>query len=122
MTFNESDREFPQTEHNSLVISATVSNFWVKKVLINLGSSANIIFHNAFVNMGIVNVQLIPVRTPLVGFSREVVEVLREVTLALSLRSYHRRVMKMVRFLVVNASSAYNVILGRPSINIFQAI
>ncbi|XP_073133782.1 uncharacterized protein [Henckelia pumila] len=41
-------------EHNdALVISATISNFWVKKMLVDSGTSADIIFHNAFVKMGI---------------------------------------------------------------------
>ncbi|XP_073152949.1 uncharacterized protein [Henckelia pumila] len=123
MTFTESDREYPLVEHNdALVVSATISNFWVKKMLVDSGSSADIIFLNAFVKMGIDNAQLTPISTPLVGFSGEVVEALGEITLPLSLGSYPRRVTKMVKFLVVNASSAYNVILGRPSLNVFQAI
>lgn len=61
-TFNESDRESPQIKHNdALVISVSISNFWVKKVLIDSGSSADIIFHNAFIKMGIANAQLTPV-------------------------------------------------------------
>ncbi|XP_073153497.1 uncharacterized protein [Henckelia pumila] len=123
MTFTESDREYPLVEHNdALVVSATISNFWVKKMLVDSGSSADIIFLNAFVKMGIDNAQLMPISTPLVGFSGELVEALGEITLPLSLGSYPRRVTKMVKFLVVNASSAYNVILGCPSLNVFQAI
>ncbi|XP_073137629.1 uncharacterized protein [Henckelia pumila] len=123
MTFTESDREYPLVEHNdALVVSATISNFWVKKMLVDSGSSADIIFLNAFVKMRIDNAQLTPISTPLVGFSREVVKALGEITLPLSLGSYPRRVTKMVNFLVVNASSAYNVILGCPSLNMFKAI
>ncbi|XP_073152672.1 uncharacterized protein [Henckelia pumila] len=123
MTFTESDSEYPLVEHNdALVVSATISNFWVKKMLVDSGSSADIIFLNAFVKMGIDNAQLTPISTPLVGFFGEVVEALGEITLPLSLGSYPRRVTKMVKFLVVNASSAYNVILGHPSLNMFQAI
>ncbi|KAL0313355.1 UNVERIFIED_CONTAM: hypothetical protein Sradi_5734800 [Sesamum radiatum] len=42
--------------------------------------------------------------------------------LPISLGSYPKRVTKMVRFLVVDAPLQYNVILGRPSLNSFQAI
>ncbi|KAL0290760.1 UNVERIFIED_CONTAM: hypothetical protein Scaly_2659900 [Sesamum calycinum] len=45
-----------------------------------------------------------------------------EVTLLISLGSYPRRATKIIKFLVVDAPSAYNVILGRPSLNSFQAI
>ncbi|XP_073130860.1 uncharacterized protein [Henckelia pumila] len=100
MTFTDSDREFPLVEHNDvLVISATVSNHWVKNILVDSGSSADIVFYNAFAKMGIDNAQLTPVNTPLIGFSREVVEALGEVTVPLSLGFYPKRVTKMVKFL-----------------------
>ncbi|KAL0306869.1 UNVERIFIED_CONTAM: hypothetical protein Sradi_6104200 [Sesamum radiatum] len=50
------------------------------------------------------------------------IEPLGEVTLPLSLGSYPKRSTKMVKFLVVKAPSAYNIILGRPSLNLFRAI
>ncbi|KAL2251529.1 UNVERIFIED_CONTAM: Retrovirus-related Pol polyprotein from transposon [Sesamum indicum] len=45
-----------------------------------------------------------------------------EVMLPLSLGSLPKRSTKLVKFLVVKAPSAYNVILGRPSLNLFRAI
>ncbi|XP_073120150.1 uncharacterized protein [Henckelia pumila] len=91
-------------------------------MLVDSRSSTDIIFHDAFVKLGISNVQLTPVNTPLVGFFGEIVEALGEVTLPLSLGSYPKRSTKMVKFPVIKTSSAYNMILGRPSLNIFQAI
>ncbi|CAA0819825.1 Unknown protein, partial [Striga hermonthica] len=44
-----------------------------------------------------------------------------EVSLTVALGRSPLRMVKMVRFLVVDASSAYNIILGRPSLNSFQA-
>ncbi|KAK6150854.1 hypothetical protein DH2020_015786 [Rehmannia glutinosa] len=121
--FDDSDLNGTRSEHNdALVISATMSNFWVKKILVDSGSSADIIFYNAFLQLGIDNAQLSPVHTPLTGFSGETVKALGEVTLPLSLGSYPRRTTKMVRFLVVKAPSTYNVILGRPSLNLFRAV
>ncbi|XP_075507642.1 uncharacterized protein LOC142544483 [Primulina tabacum] len=123
MVFGDSDLELPRGEHNdALVISTTISNFWVKKILVDSGSSADIIFYSAFVKLGIDNDLLAPVNTPLVGFAGEVVEALGEVTLPLSLGSYPLRTTKMVKFLVVKSPSAYNISLGRPSLNLFQAI
>ncbi|XP_073125133.1 uncharacterized protein [Henckelia pumila] len=113
LSFSDKDLENPRGTHNDgLIISATISNFWVKKILVDSGSSADIIFHDAFVKLGISNAQLTPVNTPLVRFSGEIVEALGEVTFPLSLGSYPKRYTKMVKFLVVKASSAYNVILG----------
>ncbi|KAL0355822.1 UNVERIFIED_CONTAM: hypothetical protein Sradi_4029100 [Sesamum radiatum] len=50
------------------------------------------------------------------------IEPLGEVTLPLSLGSYPKRSTKMVKFLVVKAPSAYNIILGRPGLNTFRAV
>ncbi|KAI3446714.1 hypothetical protein Pfo_003379 [Paulownia fortunei] len=123
LTFGEFDLEGRREQHNdALVISATLSNFWVKKILVDSGSSADIIFYDAFLKLGIDNAQLSPVNTPLTGFGGEVVEALGEVALPFSLGSYPRRITKMVKFLVVNAPSTYNMILGRPSLNLFHAV
>ncbi|KAI3462514.1 hypothetical protein Pfo_019177 [Paulownia fortunei] len=44
LTFGESDLKGRREQHNdTLVISATLSNFWVKKILVDSGSSADII-------------------------------------------------------------------------------
>ncbi|KAI3458742.1 hypothetical protein Pfo_015405 [Paulownia fortunei] len=121
LTFGESDLEGRQEQHNdALVISAT--HFWVKKILVDSGSFADIIFYDAFLKLGIDNVQLSSVNTPLIGFGGEVVETLKEVALHFSLGSYLKRVTKMEKFLVVNAPLTYNMILGRPSLNLFYAI
>ncbi|XP_073298517.1 uncharacterized protein [Primulina huaijiensis] len=43
--FGEEDLEASRGEHNdALIISATISNFWVKKILVDSGSSADINF------------------------------------------------------------------------------
>ncbi|KAI3465817.1 hypothetical protein Pfo_022480 [Paulownia fortunei] len=123
LTFGESNLEGRREQHNdALVISATLSNFWVKKILVDSGSSADIIFYDVFLKLGIDNAQLSPVNTPLTGFGDEVVEVLGEVALLFSLGSYPRRITKMVKFIVVNAPSTYNMIFGRPSLNLFHAV
>ncbi|KAL0287641.1 UNVERIFIED_CONTAM: hypothetical protein Scaly_2759200 [Sesamum calycinum] len=108
--------------NDALVISATLANFLVKKVLVDSGSSADTIFYDAYVQLGIDNAQLRKVNTPLTSFSGEMIEALGEVMLPLSLGSLPKRSTKMIKFLVVKAPSAYNIILGRPSLNIFQAI
>ncbi|KAK4391555.1 hypothetical protein Sango_1933300 [Sesamum angolense] len=108
--------------NDALVISATLANFLVKKVLVDSGSSTDIIFYDAYVQLGIDNAQLRKVNTPLTSFSGEMIEPLGEVMLPLSLGSLPKRSTKMVKFLVVKAPSAYNIILGRSSLNLFRAI
>ncbi|KAL0428242.1 UNVERIFIED_CONTAM: hypothetical protein Slati_2999000 [Sesamum latifolium] len=84
--FSSNDLEKGVFPHNdALVISATVSNFWVKKVLIDTGSAADILFFTAFSQMGIGVDMLTKVNTPLVGFNGSVVEPLGEIALPISI-------------------------------------
>ncbi|KAL0293072.1 UNVERIFIED_CONTAM: hypothetical protein Sradi_6958800 [Sesamum radiatum] len=123
ITFSDQDLEgHLPASNDAIVISATVSNFWVKKILIDSGSSADILFHGAFAQMGIDSKKLIPVNTPLTSFSGDIVEPLGEISLPVSLGSYPRRAMKFIKFLVVDSPSAYNMILGRPNRNMFRAV
>ncbi|KAL0340477.1 UNVERIFIED_CONTAM: hypothetical protein Sradi_4564500 [Sesamum radiatum] len=123
ISFNSQDMDPMRNQNNdALIISATLANFLVKKVLVDSRSSADIIFYDAFVQLGIDNAQLRKVNTPLTGFSGEMIEPLGEVMLPLSLGSLPKRSTKMVKFLVIKAPSAYNIVLGRPSLNIFRAI
>ncbi|KAK4411900.1 hypothetical protein Sango_0263000 [Sesamum angolense] len=108
--------------NDTLVISATLSNFYVKKVLINSESSIDVIFYDSYVQLGIDNAQLRSINTPLTGFSSEMIEPLGEVTLLLSFGSYPKRSTKLVKFLVIKVSSTYNIILETPSLNLFRAI
>ncbi|KAL0410899.1 UNVERIFIED_CONTAM: hypothetical protein Slati_3679600 [Sesamum latifolium] len=89
------------------------------KSLVDSRSSTDIIFYDAYVQLEIDNAQLRKVNTPLTGFSGEMMEPLGEVTLPLSLGSYPKRSTKIVKFFVVKAPSAYNIILGKPSLNLF---
>ncbi|KAL0285174.1 UNVERIFIED_CONTAM: hypothetical protein Sangu_2790300 [Sesamum angustifolium] len=95
ISFNSQDMDPMRNQNNdALVISATLANFLVKKVLVDSGSSADIMFHDAYVQLGIDNAQLRKVNTPLTGFSGEMIEPLGEVMLPLSLGSLSEEVYK----------------------------
>ncbi|XP_056850769.1 uncharacterized protein LOC130500086 [Raphanus sativus] len=58
--------------HDALVISLTIANCLVKRILVDNGSSSNIIFHSAFADLGLEPTALTRKATSLVGFSGEV--------------------------------------------------
>ncbi|KAL0421281.1 UNVERIFIED_CONTAM: hypothetical protein Slati_3151000 [Sesamum latifolium] len=120
--FGNPDLERDVTNNDALVISFTIANFWVKKVFVDSGSLAYIIFYKAFSQMEINNAELTRVNMPLTSFSGSTIEPVGEMMLLISMGSYPMRVTKMVKFLVVDAHSAYNIILGRLNLNSFQAI
>ena len=123
ITFLDSDLEGCQHPHNNpLVIRAVVANKTIHQVLVDNGSSADIIFASTFDKMGIRREKLEPVGTHLRGFSGEKVLPLGSIQLVLTLGDPPCQATATVRFLIIDAPSAYNVLLGRPSLNAIKAI
>ena len=123
ITFSDSDLEGCQHPHDDpLVVRAVVANKTVHRVLFDNGSSADIIFASAFDKMGIGRERLEPVNTHLRGFSGEKVLPLGSIQLVLTLGDPPCQATTTARFLIVDAPSAYNMLLGRPSLNAIKAI
>ncbi|XP_075669767.1 uncharacterized protein LOC142639486 [Castanea sativa] len=72
--------------------------------------------------MGISRERLVPMNAPLVGFGGTKVYPLGVVTLSVTVRDYPQQVTKDVVFLVVDCSSAYNAILGQPTLNAWKIV
>ena len=123
ITFSEADLEGCQHPHDDpLVIRAVVDNKIVHRVLIDNGSSTDIIFASAFDKMDIAREKLEPVNAHLRGFSGEKVLPLGSVQLVLTLRDPPSQATMMRKFLIVEAPSAYKMLLGRHSLNAIRVI
>ena len=123
ITFLDLDLEGFQHPHDDpLVIRVVVANKIIHRVLVDNGSSADIIFASAFDKMGIGREKLEPVNTHLRGFSGEKVLPLGSLQLVVTLGDPPCQATMAVKFLVVDAPSAYNILLGRPSLNAIKAI
>ena len=105
-----------------LVIRVVVTNITIHKVLVDNGSSVDIIFASAFNKMGIGREKLEQVNTYLRGFFGERVLPLGSTQLVLALGDPRCQATTIIRFLLVDARSAYNMLLGRPSLNTIRAI
>lgn len=74
ITFGSKDLEGISSSHDdAVVISTIVANFRVKRILIDNGSIANILFHETFIKMGISVEQLKAVKISHQGFWDEVI-------------------------------------------------
>ena len=65
---------------------------------------------------------ILPSDTPLVGFSGTKVFPMRTITLLVTIGTYPQQLTKEVNFLVVDCSSTYNAIIGRPTLNAWRAV
>ena len=92
------------------------------RVLVDNGSSANILYYPAFQQMGIGWERLITMNAPLVGFGGIRVLPLGVIILSVVVGDYPQQIANDVTFLVVDCSSAYNAILGLPTLNSWKAV
>ena len=123
ITFSDLDLEGCQHPHDDpMVIRAVVANKTIHRLLVDNGSSADIIFASTFDKMGIGRERLELVNTHLRGFFGEKVLPLGSIQLVLTLGDPPCQATTIVRFLIVDAPSSYNVLLGRPSLNAIKAI
>ena len=66
--------------------------------------------------------QLHPVNSPLVGFGGMKVQPVGTVTLSMVVGAYPQQVTRDVNFLMLDCSSSYNAIIGRPTLNSWKAV
>ncbi|GAV57222.1 hypothetical protein CFOL_v3_00760 [Cephalotus follicularis] len=94
----------------------------MKRILIDSGSSADILYKHLFDQLRIPIDQLKPVKTPLVGFAGEMVHPLGSINLSVVTGTAPCQTQVEMTFLVVDNPSPYNVIIGRPGLNLMEAI
>ncbi|XP_075640579.1 uncharacterized protein LOC142612364 [Castanea sativa] len=121
--FSEEDaRRLHHPHDDALVVTIQAEDYNIHQVLVDNGSSADILYYLAFQQMGIDRKRLIPTNAPLVGFEGTRVFPLGTVTLVVTIGDYPEQITRNVAFLVVDWSSAYNAIIGRPTLNLWKAI
>ena len=122
MYFSKEDaRGMKQPHDDSLVIMLMIKGFNTKRVLVDNGSSVDIIYLSAFRQVKVDPKILLPFKSPLVSFSGDKVYPRGIVTLMVTTGSYPLKVTNKHNFLVVDSPSSYNVIIGRPTLNRWKA-
>ena len=110
-------RDVVPHDNDPVVISVATVGRRVQRVLINEGSSADVIFWSTFNKLQLSLDQLRPYDDCLFGFAGDQVEVSRHVELRTTFTKDTSSRTINIRYLVVNAPSAYNILLGRPALN-----
>jgi hypothetical protein len=123
ITFSEEDEMGVSLTHNdALVITLTVANHVVHRILVDNGSSTDVLYWPMLQQMKINRDMMKLIHTPLVGFARERVQRMGVVTLPVTTGTSPRQAIVMTDFLIVDWPSAYNTIIGRPTLNKLRAI
>ncbi|XP_065039424.1 uncharacterized protein LOC135673957 [Musa acuminata AAA Group] len=107
---------------DALVISARVANAQMRRIMVDTGSSANILYFDAFQKLGLATENLSPMRSTLTGFTGDSISPPGAITLPLTLGTPPKSKTVMTTFLVVDLPTAYNAILGRPTLNKVRAV
>jgi hypothetical protein len=123
ITVSEENVRLQGFSHNdALVIEANVASWTLGKFLVDNGSSADIIFTDAFDKMGLSKDLLQPPDTPLYGFRGRVIHALGKVVLLVSFGTVQNDRIEYLFFDVVEMYYPYNGILGRRFLNKFDVI
>ena len=93
---------------DALVISLSIANCLTKRIPVENGSSTNVLFINVYREMGLKKEDITRRCISLLGFSGESRTTLGETVLPV----YAEGVNMYTKFLILDNSSAYNVILG----------
>ena len=111
-----------QPYDDPLVIMLMIEGFNTKKILVDNGSSADIIYISTFQQLKVDAKRLRLFESPLVSFSKDKVYPRGIVTLTVMVVSYPLQVTNQHNFLLVDSPSSYNVIIGRPILNRWKAV
>ncbi|XP_074337068.1 uncharacterized protein LOC141674248 [Apium graveolens] len=124
MTFSTEDYEYVIRPHEDpIIINPPIGQNKIWKVLVDTGSSANILFHKTYCKMNLAREKLEPCNeAPLYAFGGHPIQFEGTITLPVLLGKLPYTVEKPVKFYVVWIEIPYNTILGRPFLSTFEAV
>ena len=118
LVFTKTDlKDVVPHDNDPVVISMVTVGKKVHHVLVDQGSSTDVMFWSTFNKLQLSPDQLRPYDGCFYGFAGDQVEVRGHVELRTTFTDDTASRTTNIRYLVVNASSAYNILLGRPALN-----
>ena len=118
---DEDARRWHHPHDDAIVITLTIVNYTTRWLLVDNGSSTNILYYLAFQQMRVSKELLRLVNVPLIGFGGMKVLPMDIISLPVVVSSYPWQINKEVNFLVMDYSSLYNAIIGQPTLKCWRA-
>ena len=115
-------RDVVPHDNDPVVISVVTAGRRVHRVLVDQGSSADAMFWTTFNKLQLSPDLLRPYTGCLYGFADNAVEVRGNLELRTTFTDGTASRTESIRYLVVNANSAYNILLGKPALNRLRAV
>jgi hypothetical protein len=123
ITFSQEDLQLKDYPHNdAMVISCVIKGFLVHNVLVDTGSAMDIIFAKAFRQMQEQEDKIHDETHPLCGFEGKQIAALGKITMTITFGYIHNTRTEQVVFDIVNMEYPYNAIIGRGTLNAFEAM
>ena len=116
---NDEVRHLIHPHTNALVVTLSVANGKVFHILINTRSFVDILFVSALRQMNVAGTATRPIKTLLYGFGGVRVYAEDAIQLLVTFGQHPTQVTQVVDLLLVDQTSAYNAIIGRPTLNAF---
>jgi hypothetical protein len=125
ITFSQDDlqlKDYPRND--AMVISCVIKGFLVHNVLVDTGSAVDIIFAKAFRQMQEPEDKIHDATAthPLCGFGGRQIVALGKITMPVTFGFVHNTRTEQVVFDIVDMEYPYNAIIGRGTLNAFEAI
>ncbi|GAA0155166.1 hypothetical protein LIER_12951 [Lithospermum erythrorhizon] len=106
-----------------VVIAPLIANFIVERILVDTGSSTDILYLSTYDKLHLPRSHIQPIGTPLLGFTVHVVYPLGIATLDLIVRTGNKTTTIKAQFTVVDIDDpSYNRLIGRPILTALRAI
>jgi hypothetical protein len=123
ITFSQEDLQLKDYPHNdAMVISCVIKGFLVHNVLVDTGSATDIKFVKAFRHMQEPEDKIHDATHPLCGFGGRQIVALGKITMLVTFGYIHNTRTEQVIFDIVDMEYPYNAIIGRGTLNAFEAI
>ncbi|XP_057730346.1 uncharacterized protein LOC130945661 [Arachis stenosperma] len=123
ISFGPEDQWFSDAPENPpMVITARVGTGLVKRILVDTGADSNIMFRNVFDALGLKDADLTTHQHGVIGLGDHYIKPDGVISLPISVGQMQGRRSAMAEFVILRDSTAYNIILGRKTINDFEAI